>query len=159
MLHLPQTRSFAPMLVPSCRACKHNCTRPSGIYVTVVPDKQPCLFKLNTISIHVCYSFILSASVNITFAPDPCLNDCIRQFAMSFTVAPNQQSCLLNLRLQACMSDTLAHEKHSYLYSNIQPSVLPVALALDQFCSNFCYNCTGPAGLYFKVTPNRRSRW
>ena len=78
---------------------------------------------------------------------------------MSFTIAPNQQSCFLNLRLQACMSDTLAHEKHSYLYSNIQPSLLPVALALDQFCSNFCYNCTGPAGLYFNVTPNRQSRW
>ena len=35
-------------------------------------------------------------------------NNCIRPFAMSLTVAPNQQSCLLNLHLHACMSEKLA---------------------------------------------------
>ena len=28
---------------------------------------------------------------------------------------PNQQSSMLNLRIQACMSDTLAPDQHSYL--------------------------------------------
>ena len=33
-------------------------------------------------------------------------------------------------------------------YSNIQPSVLSVALATDQRSSNGCYICTGQAGPY-----------
>ena len=64
MLYLPQTLSYVPMLVPSQGAGL------SGMYVTVAPDQQPCLFNLHTISIHVCYSFILSASMYITFAPN-----------------------------------------------------------------------------------------
>ena len=36
-------------------------------------------------------------------------------------------------------------------YSNIQPSVLSVALATDQKSSNGCYNCTGQAVLYQPV--------
>ena len=35
-------------------------------------------------------------------------NNCIRPFVMSLTVAPNQQSCLLNLHIYACMSEKLA---------------------------------------------------
>ena len=51
----------------------------SGMYVTVAPDQQPCLYKLYTTSIHVCYSLILSASIyimSVTFAYDhlPCLS-------------------------------------------------------------------------------------
>ena len=75
MLHLPQTRSYVPMLVLNQLAGKHNCTRPSGMYVTIAPNQHPCLFTLHTISIHVFYSFILSASMYVAFAPDhqPCL--------------------------------------------------------------------------------------
>ena len=32
-------------------------------------------------------------------------NNCIRSFVMSLTVAPNQQSCLLNFHLHTCMSE------------------------------------------------------
>ena len=79
MLHLPQTRIYVPILVPNQRACKHNFTILTGIYmyVTAVHDQQPCLFKLITISIHVCYSFILSASMYVTFAPGPGIENLI----------------------------------------------------------------------------------
>ena len=68
MLHFPQTRCYVPMVIPKQQAGKHNCIRPSGIYVTVAPDQQPCPYKLYTIGIPVCYSFILSASMSISFA-------------------------------------------------------------------------------------------
>ena len=66
---------MSSMLVPDHRAVKHNCTRSSGMYVTVAPDQQSCLYMLHTISMHVSYSFILSASMNVIFAPShqPCL--------------------------------------------------------------------------------------
>ena len=126
MLHLPQTRSYVPMLVPNQRAGKHNCTRQSGMYVSVAPDQQPCFYMLHTstISKHVCYSF-----------------NCIRPFAMSFTVEPNKQTSI------------------NICYSNIQPSALTVELALDQYSSNGCFNCTEPADLYFTATSNQQSRW
>ena len=75
MLHLPQTRSCVTMLLPNQQVGKHNSTKPSGMFVAVAPDQQPCLFNLFTIRMNVCYSFILSASMYITFAPDhqPCL--------------------------------------------------------------------------------------
>ena len=62
------------MGVPNQRAGKHNSTRPSGMFVTVAPDQQSCLHNLLTIRMNVCYSFILSASMYITFAPNhqPC---------------------------------------------------------------------------------------
>ena len=59
---------------------------------------------------------------------------------MSLTIASNQQSYhSVNLCLQACVSDTLAPDQHTYFYSNIQPSVLSIALATDQKSSNGCY--------------------
>ena len=58
------------MVIPNQRAGKHNSTRPSGMYVTVAPDQQSCLHNLLTICMPVCYSFILSASMYTTFAPD-----------------------------------------------------------------------------------------
>ena len=73
---------------------------------------------------------------------------------MYFTVPHNQQSCLLNLRLHACMPETLAPVQHSYLLKQYKTSVLTVALAPDQYSSNGFYNCTGPADPYFTVTPN-----
>ena len=105
---------MSPMLVPYQWAGNHSCTRQSNKHVTVAPDQQPCLYKLHTI-IHVCSSFILSASMDPTISH--VCNSCIRPFAMYLTVAPNQQSCLclLNVHIQACMSDTLAQGQHSYL--------------------------------------------
>ena len=66
---------MSPMLVSDQRAGKHSCTLPSGMYVTVAPGQQPCLYTLHTISMHVCYSLILSASMYVTFVHDhlPCL--------------------------------------------------------------------------------------
>ena len=117
LLPLPLTHSYVPMLVPNQQAGKHNCTWPSDIYVTVAPDQQQCLYKLHTINMHFCYSFILSASMYIYLYPtiSHVCNNCMRPFAMYFTVALNQQFCLLNLHLQACMSGTLATDQHSYL--------------------------------------------
>ena len=50
------------MLVPDQWAVKHNCTRPSGMYVTVSPDQLACLYMphiqsacMSLISIHECY--------------------------------------------------------------------------------------------------------
>ena len=107
---------MSPMLIPNQGAGKHSCIRPPGMYVRVTPDHQPCLYKLHTISMNVCYSSILSASMYVTFAPDRShvWSSCIRPFAMSLTVKPNQQSCLLKLHLQVFMSDALALDQHSY---------------------------------------------
>ena len=73
LLHL--LHGMSPMLVPNQQAGKQNCTRPSGMYVTVAPDQQPRLYMLPTISMHVCYSFTLSTSMYVMFAPNhqPCL--------------------------------------------------------------------------------------
>ena len=109
------------MLVSNQRAGKHNCTRPSDMYVTAAPDQKPCLYNLLTINyamLHVCYSFILSA-IHVYYI-------CTRPSAMSVTIASGHLPGLSllrltsshvckNLHLQACMSDTLALDQHSYL--------------------------------------------
>ena len=61
------------------------------------------------------------------------------------TVASNQQSpCYYK---HACLFHLHWTSIHT-CYSNIQPSVLSVALATDQKSSHGCYNCTGQADLY-----------
>ena len=115
--YLPQIRSYVPMLVPIQRAGKHNCTRSSGMYVTVAADHS-----------HVLMICLLSPCMSVTVSSyqHPCIlhlhqtindvcNNCVHPFAMAFTVAPNQQSRLLNLLLQVCMSDTLVPDQHLYL--------------------------------------------
>ena len=111
---------------------------------------------LHTISIHVCYSFILSASMYITFAPDhqPWLlqlhttifyvfHNCTKPAVMSVKPEPTNMPCLI-----------LWHRTSIHIcYSNIQPSVWYVALAPGQYSSNGYYNCTGSAGLYCKLHP------
>ena len=117
--------------------CKHICicgAEPAGIYVTHASDLQLQLHQ--TIKL-VCYSCTWPATlhtisiqhksaVTVSSYKHPCIlhlnlaishgcNNCIRPFVKSFTSAFNQQSCLLNLHLQACMSDTLAPDQHSYL--------------------------------------------
>ena len=103
-----------------------------------------CLLQFHLISIHVYYICTRPSVI--------ACNNCIWPLAMSFTVEPSQQSCLFNLRLQACMSDTL--EQTSIYNCDSLPSVLSVALAPDQYSSNDCYNCTRPTGLFLQLHPN-----
>ena len=114
LLHLLRPAVMSSMLVPDQWAVKHNCIRPSGMYVTVAPDQQSCLYMLHTISMHVSYSFILVASMNVYLHPaiSHVCNNCIRSFVMYLTVAPYQQSCLLNMHLHACMSEKLAPDQY-----------------------------------------------
>ena len=118
------------MLVPNQLTGKNNCTRPLGMYVTIAPNLQPCFLRC-TLSAYM--------SVTVSYYQNLCIlhlyltishvcNNCIRPFATSIKVAPNQQSisnhmcCLLHL-LQ------------------------------DQYRRNGCYNYTGPAGLYCTLHP------
>ena len=131
------------------------CSYPTnGLVSTIATDHQACMLQLHLTSSHVFISCILSAYMYVTVSSyqHPCilnlnptsshvLNNCIRPFAMSFTVPPNQQTSIY------------------ICYSNIQPSVLSVAFAPDQYSNNGCYNCIVPADLYFTVTPNQQSIW
>ena len=108
--YLPQTNSYGRYALTQ-RAGKHSCSIPSGMYVTDASGQQLCLYKLHTIHMHVCYSLILSVSMYITFVHDHqlCplgLHPTIRHFS--------QQSCLLNLHIQACMSDAIVPGQHLY---------------------------------------------
>ena len=82
---------YVPVLVPYQHACKHNCTRPSGMYmyVAVAPGQQPChySYKSHTISANVCYSFILSASIGYYI--------CTKPSAISVTIASDHLPCIL----------------------------------------------------------------
>ena len=139
------------------------CSYPTnGLVSTVAPEHYACILQLHLTSSHVFIRRILSAcmSVTVSFYQHSCIlhlhptishvcNNCTRLFHMSLTVASDQQSYhLANLCLQAFMSDTLEPKHHNICYSNIHPSVLSVALAIDQKSSNGCYNCTGQADLY-----------
>ena len=141
------------MLVPNQRPGKYNSTRPSVMSLTlkVIYYQYTYLLQFHINSIHVHYI--------CTWPSVIVCNNCIRPFAMSFTVAPNQHSFLFNLRLQARISDTLAQTCIHICYSNIQLSVLSVALVPDQYSSNDCYNCTRPTALYFTVTPKQQPIW
>ena len=112
--------SPADMLNQLQLTCKHICTceaeaasicytfpRPAvmslcsyytkGLLSTIAPDHQSCLYQLHTISIHVCCSFILSASIYIfqilyfTFAPS--------HQPLPVTIASNHLPCLSQLHL------------------------------------------------------------
>ena len=103
-------------ILPNQRTGKHSCTRPAGMHVTLATEQQPCLYKLHTISIHVCYSFILiSESMYI----------CTRPSAMSVTIASDhlpclsQLHCLLNWRLQAWGLKHLHRTRILICYSNV----------------------------------------
>ena len=141
------------------------CSYPTnGLVSTIAPDHHGCILQLHMTSSHVFIRRTLSACTSGTVLSyqHPCMlhlpltishvcNICTLPFPMSLINASNQQSYhSVNLWLQACMSDTLALDQYSIhiCYSNIQPSVLSVALATEQKRSNVCYNCTGQAGLY-----------
>ena len=135
------------------------CSYPTnGLVSTIAPDSHACILQLPLTSSHVFISCILSAymSVTVSFYQDPCIlhlhptishvcNNCIWPFPMSLTVASNHQS--VKTYKHACLIHLLRNSIH-ISYSNIQLSVLYVALATDQRSSNGCYNCTWQAGPY-----------
>ena len=96
---------------------------------TIAPDHHVCIIQSQLTSSHVFIRRILSACMSVTVSSyqNPCIlylhltishvcHNCTRPFPMSFTVASNQQSYhFKNLCLQACMSDTLAPDQHTYL--------------------------------------------
>ena len=83
LLHLPQTRSYIPMLVPNQRAGKHNCTRPSDMFVTVAPDQKPCIFFI------ICLLSVCNAAclLQFHFISIDVYYICTRPSAMSVTIA------------------------------------------------------------------------
>ena len=128
------------------RADMSLCLYPTNRLVsTIAPDHHGCILQLHMTSSHVFIRCILSACKPVTVSSyqHPCIihlhptishvcNNCTLPFLMSLTIASNQQSYhSVNLCLQACVSDTLAPDQHTYFYSNIQPSVLSIALATD----------------------------
>ena len=117
MLHLPQTHRYVPMLI-------HN-----GLVSKITPDHHGCILQLHMTSSHVFIRRILSACTSVTISSyqHPCIlhlrttishvcNNCTLPFSMSLAIASNQKSYhSVNLCLQACMSDTLAPDQHTYL--------------------------------------------
>ena len=111
LLHFHQTHRYVSMFIPNQRAGKHSCTRTSGMYVT---------FHLT--SCHVFIFCLLSAcmSIKISSYRHPCKlysHPTINHVCNNCTY---EDVCLIHL-----------HRTISYFYSNIQPSVLSVALAPD----------------------------
>ena len=96
---------------------------------TIAPDHHACILQLHLTSSYVFIRRILSACMSVTVSSyqHPCIlhlhltishvcNNCTRPFPMTLTVTSNQQSYhSANLCLQACMSDTLASDQHTYL--------------------------------------------
>ena len=108
----------------------------NGLVSTIAPDQHACILQLQLTSSHIFIRRVLSAYMSVTVSSyqHSCIlhlhptishvcNICTQPFPMSLTVASNQQSYhSANLCLQACMSDTLAPDQHTYLleqYSTI----------------------------------------
>ena len=114
MLHLPQTRRYVPMLVPT-----------NGLVSTIAPDHHRCILQLHMASSHVFIRRILSACTSVTVSSyqhpctlhlHPTISHVCNNCTLPLTIASNQQSYhSVNLCLQACMSDTLAPDQHIYL--------------------------------------------
>ena len=107
------------------------CSYPTnGLVSTISQDHRACILQLHMTSSHVFIRRILSAYMSVTVSSyqHPCLlhlhptishvcNNCALPFPMSLTIASNQQLYhSVNLCLQACMSDTLAPDQHTYLF-------------------------------------------
>ena len=80
----------------SLYSCFKRCFEPTGMFVAVASDHLARRLQLNSTSMHVCYSFILSGSMYITLHPtiSHVWNNRIEPFPMYLTVASNQQSYL-----------------------------------------------------------------
>ena len=90
---------------------KHNCTRSPGMYVTVAPDQQPCLYTLHTISMHICYSFYLII-ILVCFI-------CTKPSAISVTLTSAHLPCLQQLHLtcsDVCLTCTYNHACLKHLH-------------------------------------------
>ena len=159
---LASDQQLCPICLSSDQwASKHSCTRPSGMHVAAAPDNQPCLYKLHNISMHTCYSYILSASVYAALDQQigllqfrwSCLKQLYQIIATSVSVVLirrhvintciyKQRSCLLNTYKYACLVHLQGTSIH-ICYSNVQTYVLYVALASNQ---QACfYSFTQPA--------------
>ena len=112
MLHLPQTCSYVPMLYLTNR-----------LVSIIAPEHHACILQLHLTSSYAFIMCTLSACMSVTVSSfqDPCIlhlhptisqvcNNCTWPFPMSLTVVIS-----VNLCKQACMSDTLAPDQHSYL--------------------------------------------
>ena len=139
------------------------CSYPNnGLVSTIAPDQHGCILQLHLTSSHVFISCILSACTSVTVSSyqHPCIlhlhptishvcNNCTLPFPMSLTIASIQQSYhAVNFCLQACMSDTLAPDQHTYLLKQYPTICAVCCTSTDQKSSNGCYNCTLQAGLY-----------
>ena len=104
------------------------------------------LLQFWLLSVHVCYICTRPSAMSVTIASDhlPCLSQLHLTSSHICETCTYKQVCLINLHL------TSIH----ICFSNIQPSVLSVELATDQYSSNDCYNCT----IYLACT-NQQSRW
>ena len=161
----------------------YTCLRPAvmslcsystnGLVSTIAPDypacilQQPCLYKLHTINMHVCYSCIYQQI---------CLNQlqltykyiyiCLRPAVMSLssyptnrlvsTIVPDHHACILQLHLTSshvfiscilstCMSVTVS--------SYQDPSILH----LHPPISHVCNNCVWPFPMSLTVASNQQS--
>ena len=130
------------------------CSYPTnGLVSTIAPDHHACILQFQLTSSHVYIRRILSACMSVTVSSyqHPCIlhlhpaishvcKNCTGPLPMSLTVASNQQSYhSANVCLQACMSDTLALDQHTYSllqYPTIC-AVMVVTIALGkQACTN-----------------------
>ena len=106
------------------------CSYPTNRLVsTIAPNHHGCILQLHMTSSHVLIRRTLSACTSVTVSSYqyPCIlhlhhtishvcNNYTLPFPMSLTIAHIQQSHhSVNLCLQACMSDTLAPDQHTYL--------------------------------------------
>ena len=123
------------------QVCTYVHTQPMGLVSIIAPDNKACMLQMQLTSFIIC---LLSSYISLSISTyrHPCklhlhptishvCSNCTQSSAMPFTVAPNQLPCLLNLHLQACMSDTITPDHHSYFYINIQPYVPSFAFAPD----------------------------
>ena len=146
-----------------------QCSYPTnGLVSTIAPDHHACILQLHLTSNHVFMRRIQSACISVTVPSyqlpgllhlHPTIshvcNNCTRPFPMSLTVASNQQSYhSANLCLQACMSDTLARDQHTYFYHNIHN--LCCLLHLQQTRKVIIVSTIAPGK---QACTNRQSRW
>ena len=136
----------------------------NGLVSKIAPYHHGCILQLHMNSSHVYIRRILSACTSVTVSSyqHPCIlhlhptishvcNNCILPFPMSLSIASNQQSYhSVNLCLQACMSDTLAPDQHTYL--------------LKQY-PTICTVCCRKVVMVVTIAPgkqactNQQSRW
>ena len=134
------------------------CSYPTNWLVsTIAPDHHACILQLHMTISHVFMRRILSSCMSVTVSSyqHPCLLHLHRPSAMSVTIATCHFPCIYQLHLtsshislQTCaykhVGLTHLHRTSIHIcYSNIQPSVLSLALVMvvtialgKQACTN-----------------------